>query len=128
MTRDVSQIGFYKKKYIDYHRTKGNVDLLLNYVFLVFRIVRNKAAEKAKLSGYGTPSPLPQDPGTALGRHPAYSINGILGIHQPDANANLHKRKRDEEGKRRDPLGSSIVGSPWDEGSSVFSDQRWERE
>ncbi len=62
------------------------------------RIVRNRAAEKAKLSGYGTPSPLPQDPGTALGRHPAYSINGILGIHQPDANANLHKRKRDEEG------------------------------
>ncbi len=40
------------------------------------RIVRNKAAEKAKLSGYGTPSPLPPDhhPGTALGRHPAYSI------------------------------------------------------
>jgi hypothetical protein len=33
-------------------------------------------------------------------RHPAYSINGILGIPQPaaaDANDNLLKRKRDEE-------------------------------
>ena len=34
-----------------------------------------------------------------LSRHPTYSINGILGIPQSDANANLQKRKRDEEGK-----------------------------
>ena len=30
--------------------------------------------------------------------HPTYSINGILGMHQADANDNLLKRKRDEEG------------------------------
>ena len=31
---------------------------------------------------------------------PSYSINGILGIHQPDANANnINKRKREDEGK-----------------------------
>ena len=67
------------------------------------RIVRNKAAEKAKLGGYGSPaSPeaaLPHDTHTALARHPAYSINGILGIHQQDANANLQKRKRDGDGE-----------------------------
>ena len=34
-------------------------------------------------------------------RHtPTYSINGILGIHQADANDNLMKRKREDEGKR----------------------------
>ncbi|XP_023335412.1 paired box protein Pax-5 isoform X2 [Eurytemora carolleeae] len=58
------------------------------------RIVRNKAAEKAKISGYGGGSPIP--PETSL-RHPAYSINGILGIPQTDGNHNLHKRKRDDE-------------------------------
>ena len=37
------------------------------------------------------------DPG--MRGHPTYSINGILGIHhQADANDNLLKRKRDEEG------------------------------
>jgi hypothetical protein len=86
-SRKVSQLGEKRLTSISY-----------SFYGTVRRIVRNRAAEKAKLSGYGTPSPLPQDPGTALGRHPAYSINGILGIHQPDANANLHKRKRDEEG------------------------------
>jgi hypothetical protein len=30
---------------------------------------------------------------------PSYSINGILGIPQQDANANINKRKRDDEGK-----------------------------
>ena len=34
-------------------------------------------------------------------RHPSYSINGILGIQQADANDNLMKRKRDDEGKKR---------------------------
>ena len=34
-------------------------------------------------------------------RHPTYSINGILGIQQADANDNLMKRKRDDEGKKR---------------------------
>jgi hypothetical protein len=29
---------------------------------------------------------------------PSYSINGILGIPQQDANANINKRKRDDEG------------------------------
>ena len=40
---------------------------------------------------------LSADPG--MRGHPTYSINGILGIHhQADANDNLLKRKRDEEG------------------------------
>lgn len=70
------------------------------------RIVRNKAAEQAKIHGYGSPnspevSPLTPGPThdnhTAL-RHPSYSINGILGIHQQaDANANVQKRKRDTD-------------------------------
>ena len=69
------------------------------------RIVRNKAAEKAKAGGYGciSPGPSPLHPGIhdSQGnlRHPTYSINGILGIHQADANDNLMKRKRDDEGK-----------------------------
>jgi hypothetical protein len=85
--------------------------------------VRNRAAEKAKLSGYGTPSPLPQDAGTALGRHPAYSINGILGIHQPDANANLHKRKRDEEGDLpKNCLLVALCGMVWGSGKMLLLD------
>jgi len=84
------------------------------------RIVRNKAAEKAKMGGYGCGSISPGPPtpnhhsmlqdnghgghlhhhhGGTLRSHPAYSINGILGIHQADANDNLMKRKRDDEGK-----------------------------
>ena len=72
-----------------------------------FRIVRNKAAEKAKISGYGSGGCTSPDlaPGltheghTSL-RHPSYSINGILGIHQQqDANANIQSRKREAEGK-----------------------------
>jgi len=67
------------------------------------RIVRNRAAEKAKIHGYGSPNSPEGTPGlthdnhTAL-RHPSYSINGILGIHQQaDANANVQKRKRDTD-------------------------------
>jgi hypothetical protein len=30
---------------------------------------------------------------------PSYSINGILGIPQQDANANINKRKREDEGE-----------------------------
>ena len=95
-----------------------------------FRIVRNKAAEKAKGTGpssnscsspvvsqsgnggngapgtnttgsMGQPGgPLPMH-GTDLSalQRPSYSINGILGIPQPDANANINKRKRDDDGK-----------------------------
>ena len=33
-------------------------------------------------------------------RQPSYSINGILGLQQADANANINKRKRDDSGKR----------------------------
>ena len=81
--------------------------------------MRNRAAEKAKISGYGgCPSPgsgSEVSPGlTGLGGHeavsghtaaslrghPSYSINGILGIHQqPDANANIQSRKREAEGE-----------------------------
>jgi len=72
------------------------------------RIVRNKAAEKAKYGGgggYGSPSPTPGHIHSGLHdshlRHtPTYSINGILGIHQADANDNLMKRKRDDEDDR----------------------------
>ena len=84
------------------------------------RIVRNKAAEKAKMGSYGcgSTSPGPTTPshhtllqdnvhghphhhhGGPMRGHPAYSINGILGIHQADANDNLMKRKRDDEGSR----------------------------
>ena len=92
--------------------------------------MRNKAAEKAKGTGpssnscsspvvsqsgnggngavtnttgsMGQPGgPLPMH-GTDLSalQRPSYSINGILGIPQPDANANINKRKRDDDGKR----------------------------
>merc|ERR1711953_960435 len=72
------------------------------------RIVRNKAAEKAKISGYGSGGCTSPDltPGlhheghTSL-RHPSYSINGILGIHQQqDANANIQSRKREAEDEK----------------------------
>ena len=79
-----------------------------------FRIVRNKAAEKVKeVGGYGpsgeSPSPGPGAGGVAgdtpLLRHPAYSINNILGMtqgqqrHHQDANENILKRKRDDDGQ-----------------------------
>ena len=73
-----------------------------------FRIVRNKAAEKVKeIGGYDSPSPGPMPTSLPPGltadthpslRHPAYSINNILGMHQADANENILKRKRDDEG------------------------------
>jgi len=71
------------------------------------RIVRNKAAEKAKYGGYGSTSPTPNHIHSGIHeshlRHaPTYSINGILGIHQADANDNLMKRKRDDEDDNRD--------------------------
>ena len=40
---------------------------------------------------------LPGSDISALQR-PSYSISGILGIPQPDANANINKRKRDDNG------------------------------
>ena len=76
-----------------------------------FRIVRNKAAEKVKeIGGYGpsgeSSSPGPVSGGvtgdTPLLRHPAYSINNILGMHQAqaaDANENILKRKREDDGE-----------------------------
>ena len=111
------------------------------YLVCIFRIVRNKAAEKAKTSvGGGSHSPslsqasagaggnggsgsggnggvaspgsmgqqaaaaqqqLQMLPGTDISalQRPSYSISGILGIPQPDANANINKRKRDDNGK-----------------------------
>ena len=131
-----------------------------SYIIIIFRIVRNKAAERAKVSyNMNTPTPQQQQqqgPGspevgsgqgssslhvsasqtnslvnnvmspsggqlsggmglplhTGGGNHqghvessllhrPSYSINGILGIPQPDANANSIagiKRKREEGG------------------------------
>ena len=44
---------------------------------------------------------LPGSDISALQR-PSYSISGILGIPQPDANANINKRKRDDNGKFHD--------------------------
>ena len=77
--------------------------------------MRNKAAEKAKISGYGsggctspelTPG-LSHEGGHTSLRHPSYSINGILGIHQQqDANANIQSRKREAEGKWSEGWGS----------------------
>ena len=85
---------------------RGEQTTIINYISC--RIVRNRAAEKAKIHGYGSPnspevSPLTpgltHDSHTAL-RQPSYSINGILGIHQQaDANANVQKRKRDIDGR-----------------------------
>ena len=73
-----------------------------------FRIVRNKAAEKVKeIGGYESSSPGPLSSNltgdTSLPlRHPSYSINNILGVHQTqDANENILKRKREDDGKQR---------------------------
>jgi len=115
------------------------------------RIVRNKAAEKAKTScagggslspsisqatagstGGGTgggnggtggvvsPGPMGQQaqqqlqmlPGSDISalQRPSYSISGILGIPQPDANANINKRKRDDNDETRE-----LNGHPDDE-------------
>ena len=70
-------------------------------------MLAKKAAEKAKYGGYGSVSPPPHGLHSGLHesqlRHaPTYSINGILGIHQADANDNLMKRKREDEGKKRE--------------------------
>ena len=72
-----------------------------------FRIVRNKAAEKVKeIGGYESSSPGPLSHNLASSdtslplRHPSYSINNILGVQQaPDANENILKRKREDDGK-----------------------------
>ncbi|XP_040578194.1 uncharacterized protein sv isoform X1 [Lepeophtheirus salmonis] len=71
------------------------------------RIVRNKAAERAKVNyGHGSSSQhnLHQQSMNTLStdssilQRPSYSINGILGLHQADANANnINKRKREDE-------------------------------
>ena len=47
----------------------------------------------------GPPPPPPMNPHDTSLLRPSYSINGILGIPQPDANANINKRKRDEDGE-----------------------------
>ena len=72
-----------------------------------FRIVRNKAAEKVKeIGGYESSSPGPLSNNLASDtslplRHPSYSINNILGVQQtPDANENILKRKRDDDGRK----------------------------
>ena len=73
-----------------------------------FRIVRNKAAEKVKeIGGYESSSPGPLSGSLASDtslplRHPSYSINNILGVQQtPDANENILKRKREDDGRQR---------------------------
>ena len=111
----------------------------------MLRIVRNKAAERAKTSynsstmssgGGGSPPPssaqeqqqqVPPPPPSAhpppVGgglspgsqfsavseallqqRQPSYSINGILGLQQADANANINKRKRDDSGEKNEQI------------------------
>ncbi|XP_066974058.1 paired box protein Pax-2-B-like isoform X2 [Macrobrachium rosenbergii] len=81
------------------------------------RIVRNKAAEKAKHAMPGTLSPVSQATSviahappapheTALQRAGSYSINGILGIPpHTDPNGNINKRKRDDTDEHRDMNG-----------------------
>ncbi|XP_076041426.1 uncharacterized protein LOC143025523 isoform X2 [Oratosquilla oratoria] len=77
------------------------------------RIVRNKAAEKAKNAMPGTCSPIsqtasviahaPPSHDTGLQRPGSYSINGILGIPpHTDPNGNINKRKRDDSDENRD--------------------------
>ncbi|XP_071529063.1 paired box protein Pax-5-like isoform X7 [Panulirus ornatus] len=78
------------------------------------RIVRNKAAEKAKHGLSGTPSPVSQTASvithaqttpheTALQRPGSYSITGILGLPPlTDPNGNIHKRKREDLDEHRD--------------------------
>ncbi|XP_063872590.1 paired box protein Pax-5-like isoform X12 [Scylla paramamosain] len=81
------------------------------------RIVRNKAAEKAKHGLPGTLSPVSQATSviahappapheTALQRPGSYSINGILGIPpHTDPNGNINKRKREDSDEHRDMNG-----------------------
>ncbi|XP_071529082.1 paired box protein Pax-2-A-like isoform X11 [Panulirus ornatus] len=81
------------------------------------RIVRNKAAEKAKHGLPGTLSPVSQATSvithapptpheTALQRPGSYSINGILGIPpHTDPNGNINKRKREDSDEHRDMHG-----------------------
>ena len=68
-----------------------------------------------EIGGYGGESPSPGPmagagagageavaASTLLRSHPAYSINNILGMHQAqaaDANENILKRKREEDGE-----------------------------
>ncbi|GFU24933.1 paired box protein Pax-2 [Nephila pilipes] len=67
------------------------------------RIVRNKAAEKAKHAVTSSSnSPSPQMSSTVIvtshpDQRPSYSINGILGIPNPLEDNNSNKRKRDED-------------------------------
>ncbi|GIY62934.1 paired box protein Pax-2a [Caerostris darwini] len=89
---------------------------VLTTCFLSFcrRIVRNKAAEKAKQVGAssghlnGGPSPQPTSNATSVIAHappahetqrPSYSINGILGIPSQQHDPSSHKRKRDDAGE-----------------------------
>lgn len=93
--------------------------------FILFRIVRNKAAEKAKHvhhqqqssqqsnnnnsipHGGANVSVITHAPSVGVPHHTsahhaaergttAYSISGILGIPHPDPNGNIPKRKREE--------------------------------
>ncbi|GBM54139.1 Paired box protein Pax-2-B [Araneus ventricosus] len=66
------------------------------------RIVRNKAAEKAKHVTSSSNSPSPQMTSTVIvtshpDQRPSYSINGILGIPNPLEDNNGNKRKRDDD-------------------------------
>ena len=71
-------------------------------MFYIYRIVRNKAAEKAKhvvTSSSNSPSPQMTSTVIVTSQHdqrPSYSINGILGIpNSLDDNSN--KRKREDQ-------------------------------
>ena len=73
-----------------------------------------------EIGGYGGESPSPGPmagagagageavaASTLLRSHPAYSINNILGMHQAqaaDANENILKRKREDDGEDRRQL------------------------
>ncbi|XP_076346588.1 paired box protein Pax-5-like isoform X4 [Tachypleus tridentatus] len=94
------------------------------------RIVRNKAAEKAKhttgshnMNGgspqhqapVNTTSVITHAPPTAHEGaqpllRPSYSINGILGIPNVDPNLNMNKRKRDDETAGANNDGRNING------------------
>ena len=95
--------------------------MTLTRVRFFSRIVRNKAAERAKggssssATGCGASSPVSQTIPTSgmtgssmihdnVLNRPSYSINGILGIPQQDANANINKRKRDDDGEQGLPV------------------------
>ena len=87
-----------------------------------------------EIGGYGGESPSPGPmagagagageavaASTLLRSHPAYSINNILGMHQAqaaDANENILKRKREEDGKD----GRQLIEQPWNTG--VFIDKQ----